>query len=287
MRMDAQGRERPDDDGRWTLRRGVSSLGDALPSFRDVGLLLLTLIAVFGTFHSIAAQPGSQQFATAGSAGAGKEPFLAKRQSMVEDQVRRRGVTERRLLDAMATVPRHEFVPESSRQRAYDDAPVELEPAGQALPQAYVSARMISLLKLDGDEKVLEIGTGSGYDSALLSRLAKQVYTIEIDDTTARRAERTLRAQGYHNIQVRVGDGYRGWPEAAPFEAILVTAAPNRIPEPLFEQLAIGGRMVVAVGFSLHQDLQVITKRADGSREVKRVSLISLAPMTGEVNQQP
>lgn len=253
--------------------------------FRDAALTL----AVFacGLLALVAAaQPGSQQF-NGPSRGDGRSDGSEYRRQQMVEKIRRGGITDERLLGVMAKVPRHLFVPEFVRQRAYDDAPVQLDAPGLSLPQAFVSARMISLLELRGREKVLEVGTGSGYDSALLSRLVDQVYTIEIDAQTADRAKKTLRGLGYQNIDVRVGDGYRGWPDAAPFDAILVTAAPKIVPEPLFEQLAVGGRMVVAVGFSLHQDLQVITKKPGGARETKRVSLISLAPMTGEIDQRP
>ena len=214
------------------------------------------------------------------------DAFFTLRQDMVENQIRRRGITERDMLSAMEEVPRHRFVPESLGPSAYKDAPVSFAP-GQNLSQAYVSARMISLLNLDSDDTVLEIGTGSGYDAAVLSRLAKTVYTVEIDRELGEKARRKLDELGYENVQVRVGDGYRGWPEAAPFDGILLTAAAQRVPEPLFQQLKIGGRMVIAVGYQLHQDLKVITRTGERSREVKRVSLISLTPMTGEVTLDP
>jgi protein-L-isoaspartate(D-aspartate) O-methyltransferase len=229
--------------------------------------------------------PGSGTSQPFAQRGADSASYRQQRERMVEEQVRRRGVAQPSLLSALREVPRHLFVPEKYRNEAYEDRPVGLE-TGNTLPQAYVSARMISLLGLKGGEKVLEIGTGSGYDSALLSQLAAAVDSIEIDRETGSRAERLLRGLGYQNVTVHIGDGYRGLPEKAPFDAILVTAAPQKVPEPLFEQLAVGGRMVVAVGFSLHQDLQVITKTEGGGREVRRVSLINLAPMTGEVNQQ-
>lgn len=213
------------------------------------------------------------------------DPFVDQRRHMVDHQLRQRGIDEPQLLDAMETVPRHLFVPEAFERNAYDDRPVPIAP-GQTLSAAVVSARMISLLEVDEDDKVLEIGTGSGYDAALLSTLADQVHTIEIDEELGREARAKLRRLGYGNVTVHIGDGYRGLPEEAPFDAILLTAAPERVPEPLFEQLAPGGRMVVAVGYSLHQDLQVITKSLDGEREVRRVSLVSLVPMTGEVTQE-
>ena len=219
----------------------------------------------------------------AGSA-AQNDPFFPQRHSMVDDQVRRRGIEQQDLLQAMESVPRHLFVPEIHQPQAYEDVPVEIAP-GKTISQAYLSALMISLLELEGDEKVLEIGTGSGYDAALLSRMVRKVYTIEIDRDLGSRAETTLRDLGYRNVKVRIGDGYRGWPEEAPFDAILVTTAPPRLPGPLIDQLRMGGRMVVPVG-SLVQDLQVLTKTADGI-EVRKISLVNLVPMEGEVKREP
>ncbi len=212
-------------------------------------------------------------------AAAQTDPFSVLRRSMVDDQVRKRGVTQPDVLSALETVPRHLFVPESSQPLAYRDGPVPFAP-GKNLSHAIVSARMIELLELDGDEKVLEIGTGSGYDAALLSRMASEVYTIEIDKALANRARKTLRRLGYSNVEVKIGNGYRGWPEKAPFDAILVTVSTLEAPPPLYEQLRMGGKMVVAVG-SLVQEMQVITKTPDG-RVVRPVSLVNLGPMTDE-----
>lgn len=210
------------------------------------------------------------------------DPFGNARQRMVDQQVRRRGIREPSVLSAMEQIPRHLFVPEVMKPRAYDDVPVQIAP-GQTLSQAYVSARMISLLQLDGDERVLEIGTGSGYDAAILSKLAREVWTIEIDPDLGSGAIERLERLGYDNVQVRIDNGYHGWPEKAPFDAILVTAAPTEIPEPLFRQLAVGGKMVVAVGYSLHQDLKVITRTGPGPRDrrERRISMVNLTPMTG------
>lgn len=212
------------------------------------------------------------------------DPFARERRSMVLDQIRKRGIEGPVLLDAMESVPRHRFVPEGSEPRAYADTPVTIAP-GKTLSQAYVSARMISLLELEGDEKVLEIGTGSGYDAALLSQMAGQVYTIEIDPQLGEKARRTLADLGYDNVHVKIGDGYRGWPSEAPFDAILVTAAPERLPQPLIDQLQVGGRMVVAVG-SLVQDLTLVTKTGPDEIERRSVSLVNLSPMTGEVQNE-
>ncbi len=221
--------------------------------------------------------------AWAAAAPAQVDPFEPQRRSMVDDQVKRRGVKAPGVLSALEMVPRHLFVPPPNQPQAYQDAPVPFAP-GQNLSTAFVSARMLEVLDLDGDEKVLEIGTGSGYDAALLSRLAREIYTIEIDEALATRARQTLRQLGFDNVEVKVGDGYRGWPEKAPFDAILVTVSAPEPPPLLYEQLKMGGRMVVAVG-SLVQEMLLITKTPDG-RIVQPVSLVNLEPMTGEINRQ-
>ncbi len=209
------------------------------------------------------------------------DPFVDARRQMVETQVRRRGIDEPHLLDAMSKIPRHVFVPESKRSQAYDDVPIPIAD-GQTLSQAFLSALMISALGLKGGERVLEIGTGSGYDAAILSRIASQVYTIEIDPVLAKLAQSKLEQLRLKNVKVRIGDGYRGWSEEAPFDAILLTTAPEHIPGPLLDQLKPGGKMVVAVG-DLMQDLQVITKTATGGTDVRKIDLVRLGPMTGEV----
>lgn len=206
------------------------------------------------------------------------DPWAAKRSDMVENQLKKRGIKEPSVLTAMRDVPRHLFVPEDRQAQAYADAPVEVAP-GQTLPQAFLSAQMIELLDLDGNEKVLEIGTGSGYDAAVLSHLARKVFTIEIDPALGQRARRTLARLGFDNVQVRIGDGYRGWPEEAPFDAIMVTAAPDTVPDHLLEQLKVGGKMVLAVGGGrIVQDLYVVTKTGDGSHK-RRIRPVVIVPM--------
>ncbi len=197
---------------------------------------------------------------------------------MVE-HIRSRGVEQQRLLDAMATVPRHLFVPEELRDEAYSEHSLSIG-WGEFISEPYLSARMIELLELEGNERVLEIGTGSGYDAAVLSRIAKQVYTIEITDELAERAREKIDQIGYDNIELRIGDGYLGWPEEGPFDAIILTAAPPSVPETLLQQLKVSGRMVVPVG-RFFQDLMLITKLPDGS-ERRTVMPIRLKQMKGE-----
>jgi protein-L-isoaspartate(D-aspartate) O-methyltransferase len=200
---------------------------------------------------------------------------------MVEDQIARRDVRDPGVLAAMREVPRHLFVPEDLRDQAYLDEPLPIGD-GQTISQPYIVAVMTELLRLTGDEKVLEIGTGSGYQAAILARLAREVYTIEIREALGRAAERTLERLGVANVRVRIGNGYRGWPEEAPFDAIIVTAAPESIPQALIDQLALGGRMVVPVGSYL-QDLVLVTKTPEGLAQ-RKVVPVRFVPMIGEAD---
>jgi protein-L-isoaspartate(D-aspartate) O-methyltransferase len=209
--------------------------------------------------------------------------FTAARLQMVEEQVMMRGIKDERLLAAMRKVERHLFVPQQYRQYAYIDEPLPIE-AGQTISQPYIVALMTELLELDGDEKVLEIGTGSGYQAAILGELAEDVFTIEIIDTLGVTASRRLQEMGYENVQVRIGDGYKGWPEEAPFDAIIVTAAPPKIPQPLLDQLADGGRMVVPVG-EWFQEL-VLIERQDTTYTETSIAPVRFVPMTGEAQKQ-
>ena len=188
--------------------------------------------------------------------------FSKARQSMVIEQLEMRGVQDPRVLAAMKKVPRHEFVPEKVREHAYENRPLPIG-LSQTISQPYIVAIMSEALELDGSERVLEIGTGSGYQAAILAELCREVFTIEIEGELAERAKADLERLGYRDIHVRHGDGYRGWPEEAPFDAIIVTAAPDRVPQALVDQLAVGGRMVIPVG-SMSQDLLLITRTAEG-----------------------
>lgn len=212
----------------------------------------------------------------------GGDPAAAARQAMVEEQLVARGIDDARVLDAMRRVPRHRFVPEALADQAYGDQPL---PIGhdQTISQPYIVALMTQLARPAPGDRVLGVGTGSGYQAAVLAELAGEVYSIEIVTPLATRAALTLHRLGYSNVAVRSGDGYAGWPEHAPFDAIVVTAAPERIPPPLLEQLAPGGRLVIPVG-PLHatQELRVVEKREDGSLRERVVTPVRFVPLTGE-----
>ena len=207
----------------------------------------------------------------------------AGREQMVEEQIESRGIKDPLTLAALREVPRHEFVPEASAGEAYGDFPLPIG-HGQTISQPYIVAFMTEALGLQGGENVLEIGTGSGYQSAVLARIAGKVHTIEIVPELAEQARARLARLGYRNVQVRAGDGYLGWPEAAPFDAIIVTAAAPRIPEPLKQQLAEGGRLVVPVGDE-DQELIVVTRHGSAFDE-RRVLPVRFVPMTGAVRKE-
>jgi len=209
---------------------------------------------------------------------------LAERRAAMTRQIRSRGITDEALLSAFDTVPRHVFVPETQRAHAYEDRPLPIG-EGQTISQPYIVALMTDLAGVRPGHRVLEVGTGSGYQAAILAALKADVYTIEIVPALAARARRTLEGLGVESIHYRVGDGYRGWPEAAPFDAIIVTAAPDHVPQPLVEQLAPGGRLIIPVG-DVAQTLTRITRTDDGI-VTERVVPVRFVPMTGEARERP
>ena len=212
-----------------------------------------------------------------------EEAYTQSRERMVQTQIVRRGVKDTLTVAAMKAVPRHRFVPESIREQAYHDHPLPIG-LDQTISQPYIVAYMTEALALRGGEKVLEIGTGSGYQAAVLAEIADSVFSIEILKPLADRASAQLSALGYKNVCVRCGDGYKGWPDHAPFDAIIVTAAPDHIPQPLKDQLKIGGRMIIPVG-ARYQELLLITKTEKGFEE-KRLLPVRFVPMTGEAQEK-
>ena len=212
-----------------------------------------------------------------------KVPFerVAEREAMVKRQLIARDIHDKRVLDAMRRVPRRLFIPENDRREAYEDHPV---PIGlrQTISQPYIVAYMTQALKLQPEDRVLEIGTGSGYQAAVLGELVREVYSIEIIPQLGERSKQLLAKLDYGNIEVRIGDGYKGWPDQAPFDAIIVTAAPPQVPQPLLDQLKVGGRMIIPVG-EFNQGLLLITRTAKGY-DRRNVMPVRFVPMTGSVS---
>jgi len=208
-----------------------------------------------------------------------QKAFTQAREEMGNNQIVKRGIKDERLLKAMLKVKRHRFVPEEIQSFAYIDRPLPIG-EGQTISQPYIVALMTELLELDGGEKVLEIGTGSGYQAAILAELSKEVYTIEIVEPLAKQAEKLLKDLGYENVTAKCGDGYLGWEEHAPFDAIIVTCAPSHIPQPLIDQLAEGGRMVIPVGTYI-QELKLL-KKLNGKIEIISTVPVMFVPMTGD-----
>lgn len=207
----------------------------------------------------------------------------AAREAMVHEQIERRGVKDPGVLAAMKRVKRHLFVPERVIGEAYDDHPLPIG-AGQTISQPYIVGWMTEAMQIPADAKVLEVGTGSGYQAAVLGELAKKVFTVEIVPELAERSKKLLAALGYANVTVRAGDGYAGWPDEAPFDAIIVTAAPPQVPEPLKKQLKVGARLVIPVGVGW-QELVVVTRTETGFR-TEPAFPVAFVPMTGEAQKK-
>jgi len=213
----------------------------------------------------------------------GTNNYALIRERMVEEQIVKRGITDEKVIDAMGKVPREEFVPDNYKPYAYIDSPL---PIGyeQTISQPFIVALMTYLIDLEGGKKVLEIGTGSGYGAAVLAEIAEEVYTIEILKPLAETAEERLTRLGYDNIKVRCGDGFFGWEDYAPYDAIVVTCAPGYIPRPLVDQLKIGGKMIIPVGESF-QELLLVTKTEEGIKE-ESIIPVRFVPMKGEAEKR-
>ena len=227
------------------------------------GVLLSLLITAACTDRSAPHPSMTDEPAQSGTRDAIAEPELTRaREAMVRNQIEARGVRDPAVLSAMRKVPRHRFVPPTIVDEAYDDTPLGIG-FGQTISQPYIVAYMTEALELRPEHKVLEIGTGSGYQAAVLAEIAREVHTIEIVSELGRRSREILASLGYANIRTRIGDGYAGWPEAAPFDRIMATAAPDHVPQPLLDQLAVGGVLVLPVG-DLRQDMTILRKTSDG-----------------------
>jgi protein-L-isoaspartate(D-aspartate) O-methyltransferase len=207
----------------------------------------------------------------------GASAYLSQHNRMVEDQIKKRGINDKKIIDALLRVERHRFVPDKVIPHAYEDRPLPIG-EGQTISQPYIVAYMTYILDLSRTDKVLEIGTGSGYQAAILGELCDHVFTIEINPTLGQRAELILKDLGYENVKVRIGDGYIGWKEHAPFDAIIVTCAPSHVPKPLKEQLKEGGRMIIPVGNAYNQEL-VLLRKVDGRLKEENVFRVLFVPM--------
>lgn len=259
-------------------------MGAARALRRAVPPILLAAAALVACRQE-AGVPGVKAAKAPAAGVAAPDARQGQRQEMVRTQLQGRDITDEAVLAVMEQVPRHLFVPEAERARAYADHPL---PIGlrQTISQPYIVAYMTQALGVEEGDRVLEIGTGSGYQAAVLSLLAAEVYTIEILPPLAERARKQLVELGYDNVQVRAGDGYFGWPERAPFDGIMVTAAPDHVPPRLVEQLAPGGRLVMPVG-DRYQELVRITRGEEGTTTFERLLPVRFVPMTGRAQQGP
>jgi protein-L-isoaspartate(D-aspartate) O-methyltransferase len=219
----------------------------------------------------------------AAAPGGNEAGMTARREAMVEGQLEARDITDPLVLEAMGTVPRHQFVPEDRRSLAYQDSPLPIG-HGQTISQPYIVALMTQLAGAAPGKRALDVGTGSGYQAAVLAEIVDEVYSIEIVCELAEQAAARLDRLGYENVTTRCGDGYAGWPDEAPFDLIIVAAAPEEVPAPLIDQLAPGGRLVIPVG-RLHQELRVIEKREDGTIRHHNHGGVRFVPMTGRAEQ--
>jgi protein-L-isoaspartate(D-aspartate) O-methyltransferase len=207
--------------------------------------------------------------------------FNKLRKEMVKTQIKLRGIKDKRVIKAMQKVPRHLLIPEEYRYLAYEDRPVPIG-FNQTISQPYIVALMTELLELKGDEKVLEIGTGSGYQAAILAEICKEVYTIEIIEELGRRAEENLKKLGYKNIKVKIGDGFLGWKEFSPFDRIIITCAVPFVPQPLIEQLKEGGKIVLPLGEEFSTQILTVVEKKNGKLTYRDITGVIFVPMTGE-----
>ena len=213
-----------------------------------------------------------------------QDVYEKKRQIMVEKDIRGRGITDKKVLDVMGKTPRHLFVEGHLMDAAYEDYPLPID-EGQTISQPYVVALMTEALRLKPSDRVLEIGTGSGYQAAILAEIVKEVYTIEIRKGLADKAEKRLKEMGYKNVKVKYGDGYFGWEEYTPFDAIIITAAANHIPPPLIKQLKEGGRLIIPLGSTVYSQTLILAIKRKGELNLEEITSVRFVPMIGEAEK--
>jgi protein-L-isoaspartate(D-aspartate) O-methyltransferase len=252
-------------------------------------LITQVIVCVAAAWMVVGDAPPTVQDPPSGNAGAKddrqtNDPTAAARKRMVQRHLVARGLKNERVLDAFRTVPRHKFLPPKTQRQAYDDESIPIG-EGQTITPPYDVAFMTEVLDPKPADRVYEVGTGSGYQSAILSRLVKDVYSVEIHAPLSKRATQVHKDLGYTNIHTRIGDGYAGWPEAAPFDAIIVTCAPTKVPQPLFDQLKEGGRMVIPIGDRFNQKVHLIVKK-DGKRVDQELKPTLFVPMTGRDQEE-
>jgi len=214
-----------------------------------------------------------------------EDVYKQRRQLMVEKDIKARGISDAKVLQAMGKVPRHLLVDEYIRDRVYEDYPLPIG-EGQTISQPYVVALMTESLKLKPGDKVLEIGTGSGYQAVILAEIVKDVYTIEIRRGLAEKAEKRVNELGYKNIRIKYGDGYFGWEEQAPFDAIIITASANHIPPPLIKQLKEGGRLIIPLGSTVYYQTLTLATKIKGELDLEQISSVAFVPMVGEIEKR-
>jgi len=242
-------------------------------------LIIIVLSCVFYSYRPFMNFKGKDSIANGKNREFTEEDYTRERKKMVEQQIMARGVKNKKVLDAMNSVPRHMFVPEGYRRGSYFDHPLSIG-LGQTISQPYIVALMTEMLDVDKDDIVLEIGTGSGYQAAVLSTIVKELYTIEIIEELGLQASERLKSLGYYNVKVKISDGRLGWPDKGPFDAIIVTAAAPKIPDPLIKQLKPGGRMVIPVNNSFYsQDLLIVKKDQAGNIDTKKTIPVRFVPL--------